>query len=150
LKNFFYILILCSVAFNCSKDSENNIEENSNCIVGEIDTDITSNRIIGEWKLLKSKTYFHDYDYSNQNIIYNFKSNGELVVTGANKTGGYPIGTYNYTFEEDYLSNSANPNEPMLWLVNIDGLKWIHQSQNDLMVIGQSYVDGSDLCFQKK
>jgi len=73
-----------------------------------------------------------------------------LVVTGGNTTGGYPIGTYNYIFEEDYLSNSANPNEPMLWLVTIDGLKWIHQSQNDLMVIGQSYIDGSDLCFQKK
>jgi len=69
LKNFFYILILCSVVFNCTKDSENNIAENSNCIVGGIDTDITANQIIGEWKLLKSKTYFHDYDYSNKSII---------------------------------------------------------------------------------
>lgn len=93
---------------------------------------------------------YRNWDFSNENIIYNFKSDGVLVVTENGGIGGFEKGEYSYEFKKDYLSNSTNSNEPMIWLVKIMDIKWTYKSQNDLMVIGQSYVDGADLCFERK
>jgi hypothetical protein len=88
---------------------------------------------------------------SNENIIYNFQSNGVLVISGSTNLNGYfENGEYLYEFEKDNLSNSPNSDGLKIWLVKIEGEKWTYKSQNDLMVIGQSYVDGSDLCFERK
>lgn len=144
-----FICILSIIALiSCSKGNNNEIDQNANCIEGLPDNNINANQIIGEWKLTKSSSYLFVNDYSNENIIYNFLEDGELIVSGGGNIGGYPNGTYNYVFELDYLSNSESPNEPMIWLVKIDGLKWTYNSKNNLMVIGQSYVDGADMCFE--
>ena len=128
-------------------------QNNKDCITGELDSIISADQIIGQWKLIREKNPWGDansYDYSNDNIVYNFQSNGNLVVTGnENNKGYYKNGEHNYVFEEDYLSNSYNPNKPKKWLVKIDSFEWTHKSQNNLMEIGQSYVDGNDYCFER-
>lgn len=129
------------------------VQDYTDCIEGELDIITNSDQILGEWKLTRSRVLWVDYrnwDFSNENIIYNFKPDGILVVTENGGIGGFEKGEYSYEFKKDYLSNSAYSNEPMVWLVKISNSKWTYKSQNDLMVIGQSYVDGTDLCFERK
>ena len=67
--------------------------------------DDISNQIIGNWKLMEAKFYGLEgggssegsIDYSNENIIYNFKSNGILIVSGGDNAG-YPNGEYEFFF----------------------------------------------------
>lgn len=155
MKNLVFVLLMNLIILSCSNPSKPNIENNNpDCIIGELDKDITSDKIIGEWHLIRKRTFWvsnYNYDVSNENIIYNFQSNGVLVISGNTNLNGYfENGEYIYEFKKDNLSNSLNSNDPMIWLVKIEGEKWAYKSQNDLMVIGQSYVDGSDLCFERK
>jgi hypothetical protein len=155
MRNLIYLLLINLIILSCSNPIEPNVENNNpDCIIGELDKEISADKIIGEWKLTRKRTLGWDnnnYDLSNENIIYNFQSNGVLIISGStNLNGFYESGEYIYLFEKDYLSNDSNSNGPMIWLVKIEGEKWTYKSQNDLMVIGQSYVDGSDLCFERK
>lgn len=122
----------------------------TSCLVGELDTDIIANQIVGKWKLTRTELYDRINDHSDENVIYNFQSNGILLVSGGGNIGGYRDGEYSYVFKKDYLSNYPGPNDILIWLVKIDGMKWTYGSQKKLMTLGTSYVDGSDLCFQSK
>ena len=158
MKRILILIFLINSLISCTKDNGKELEliieqDYTDCIVGEIDIINSSDHIIGEWKLLRTRVLWPEYqnwDFSNENIIYNFKKDGVLVVSESGGIGGLKKGEYSYVLEKDYLSNYPNSNEPMIWLVKIMGMKWTYGSQNDLMVIGQSYVDGHDLCFERK
>ncbi|WOD43465.1 hypothetical protein [Hwangdonia lutea] len=151
-----FLLIIFFVS--CNKNDENDSthsqeQHHTDCIKGDLDIVSSSNQILGEWKLLRSRIIWPEYknwDFSDKNIIYNFKPNGILVVSESGGIGGFDKGEYNYVFEEDYLSGSPSPNESMIWLVKIMNSKWTYKSQGNLMVVGKSYVDGADLCFERK
>lgn len=123
----------------------------SSCSKGD---DSSSNQIIGEWKLIEAKFYGLEggnssessIDYSNENIIYDFQSNGTLTVSGGENVG-YSNGEYEYFFGEDHLGGM---NDPEILLVKINESKWTYDLTNGKMTLGQSYVDGSDLVFERK
>ena len=117
------------------------------------DDDI-SNQIIGNWKLIEAKFYGLEggsssegsINYSDENIIYNFKSSGDLIVSGGNNAG-YENGEYEYFFGEDHLGGS---NDPKVLLVKINSSKWTYDLTNGKMTLGKSYVDGPNLIFERK
>ena len=113
--------------------------------------DTQNNQIIGEWKLIEAQIFGFggqsSTDYSNENIIYYFQSNGILKVTGGQNVG-YPSGEYDYFFGEDYLGGGTT--DPKILLVKINESKWTYNLTNGKMTIGKSYVDGTDLIFERK
>lgn len=112
------------------------------------DDDI-SNQIIGNWKLTEAKFYGFEgegsIDYSDENIIYNFKSNGILVVSGGDNAG-YTNGEYEYFFGKDHLGGNT---DPKVLLVKINNSKWTYDLTNRKMTLGKSYVDGPNLIFER-
>ena len=123
------------------------IEEERYCV------DI-SNQIIGNWKLIEAKypglkggdSSEFSINYTKENIIYNFKPNGDLIVSGGDNAG-YASGKYEYFFGEDYL---GGVNSPKVLLVKINNSKWSYKLTNGKMILGQSYFDGPDLIFVRK
>lgn len=122
------------------------------------DDDSTMNEIVGEWKLTKAEFYgknssgnieLFSIDYSNENITYNFNLNNELIVSGGENVG-YNNGEYDYVFEEDYLSGFPSEGETKMLLVKINTAKWTYDFTNGTMKLGRSYLDGSDLYFERK
>lgn len=113
------------------------------------DDDI-SNQIIGNWKLTKTVCCYFEggrtTDYSNENIIYNFKSNGILVVSGRDNVG-YTNGEYEYFFGKDHLGGNT---DPKVLLVKINNSKWTYGLTNGKMTLGRSYIDGPNLIFERK
>lgn len=118
--------------------------------------DEVSNQIIGNWKLIEAKlpglkggdSAERLIDYTNENIIYNFKPNGVLIVSGeSNIEYGYNNGKYEYFFGEDHLGGN---NTPKVLLVKINNSKWTYNLTNGKMTLGQSYFDGADLIFEKQ
>lgn len=86
-------------------------------------------------------------EYSNENIIYDFQPNGVLRITGGQNIG-YSSGEYDYFFGEDYLGGGTT--DPKILLVKINDSKWTYNLTNRKMTLGQSYVDGNDLIFERK
>lgn len=135
MKNLFVILFMFTVFSACSND-----DNLKSCETG---------KIVGKWKLIKVEYPFppstHQYDKS---IIYNFRVDGKLIVTGG-ENAGYSNGEYNYIFKKDYFSEFPPEEGPKVWFVEINGSKWTYKCEDGLMVLGQSYVDGPDLFFQR-
>jgi len=91
MKNlYFFLLAICLTVTGCDTNKDNQIKY-----------------IIGEWKLKKVTIPFIDksYDYSQYSIVYEFKRNGVLTVSGETDVIdtyiGHTIGKYSYTFIED-------------------------------------------------
>lgn len=136
MKNIFLLTILAMLFISCSKNDN------------EISTPI-----VGEWKLIKSEHYDASNnksvtDYSSQNIIYKFDSNSNLNVNNSNNA--YNAGNYNYEFKNDYLSGFPSSEETKIFMVIINSTKWTYNLSNGKMKLGNSYVDGQDLYFEKK
>ncbi|TXK77095.1 hypothetical protein [Mesonia sp. K4-1] len=118
------------------------------------DDDSSTTQIIGEWKLMEAKFYGLEggdssegsIDYSDQNIIYDFQANGTLTVAGG-ENAGYPNGTYEYFFGEDHLIGTDGPET---LIVKVNESKWAYDLTNEKMTLGNSYVDGPDLVFERK
>ena len=115
------------------------------------DDDSMNNQIIGEWKLIEAQIFNFGgqnlIDYTNENIIYDFQSNGILQVTGGDNVG-YTSGEYEYFFGEDYLGGGTS--DPKVLLVKINESKWTYNLTNGKMTLGTSYVDGPDLILERK
>ena len=128
------ILLTITSLISCSKSDDSNENEH----------------FFGEWKLNRADLHGFEgtktFDYSNDNIIYNFRSNGILTVTGAENVG-YPSGEYSYYFGKDYLGDGTNGSKTLL--VNIESSKWIYNFIDGEMVLVQSYNDGPNLIFIK-
>jgi hypothetical protein len=150
MKNLIYLLLICFTLLNCSKNEDNNLQENP---------------ILGEWKLLKitsDGTYTPELiDYSNKSIIYNFtpdkrynypESGFKLIITGE-ENSGYPNGEYEYFFREDYLKPGPwGENDQKVLLVSINGSKYSYNLTNGVMTLGQSHIGnggGPDFVFER-
>ena len=134
MKKLIPILVFIFIITSCSKNDN------------EISTPI-----VGEWKLIKSEQYdeasnkLSVKDYSSQNIIYKFDSNSNLNINSGNNAGNYK-----YEFKEDYLSGFPSNGETKMLIVILYSTKWIYNLNNGKMKLGNSYVDGPDLYFEKK
>ncbi|WP_339610602.1 hypothetical protein [uncultured Planktosalinus sp.] len=111
--------------------------------------------IVGNWLLIDiqknqmaqgAKNKFTDLE--KHQVIYNFKNNGSLIVTGDTVLVHTP-GTYNYNLEKDYiglpLENQANE-----LLLSIDNSKWSFTKKNNEIKIGQAFLDGPELTLKRK
>jgi len=135
MKKIMILMLIGILALSCSNDDE------------------ITNQIVGNWKLTEAKFYGlqggssseGSIDYTDENIIYNFQTNGILIVSGG-ENAGYTNGEYEYFFGEDYLGSS---NDPKSLLVKINNSKWTFNLTNGKMTLGKSYVDGPDLVFEK-
>lgn len=140
-KNFFIWLLLVIVS-SCSNDDNNSQNDDGNAV---------DDLLIGEWKLMAATQFGQTEtitDYSNENITYTFKEDGIVSVEGGTNLG-YEIGDYTYIFEEDFVSGAPEPNEPKILLIKIEGTKWIFSETDDGMTMGTSYLDGTDLIFER-
>ena len=115
------------------------------------DENSSNDQFIGKWKLIEAQIFGFggqsSTDYSNDNIIYNFQSNGILKVTGG-QNEGYPSGEYDYFFGKDYLGGGTT--DPKILLVKINDSKWTYNLTNGKMKLGQSYVDGPNLILKRE
>lgn len=131
MKNTVFLVLFAILILGCSND------------------DVSPTQIIGNWKLMEAKFYSPEgessTDYSNSNIIYNFKANGTLVVSGEEHPG-YTDGTYEYFFGNDFLGGET---DPKVLLVKINGSKWTYDLTQGKMTLGKSYVDGPNLIFKR-
>ncbi|MCD6544708.1 MAG: hypothetical protein J7K34_09390 [Flavobacteriaceae bacterium] len=137
MKKSFLFLLIGIVLFGCSEKDD--IEE------------VPIKGIVGEWKLIKAEYVAWGsriVDYSDDHIIYDFQSNGVLIVSKDH--GEFIKGEYDYEFGEFYLGGYPSPGEPKLLLVKINNSKWTYNLSNRIMKLGQSYVDGPYLYFEKR
>jgi hypothetical protein len=120
------------------------------------DDDDIANPVVGTWKLVKTRDYVISNtdgkiiesftDYSDKNITYRFDTNSNLTIN----TDG-EIESYKYEYKLDYLSGAFSTEERKESLVIIDDSKWTYfVSDEGEMVLGKSYVDGTDLYFVRQ
>ena len=120
------------------------------------DDDDKANPVAGTWKLIKTRNFVISdadgkmiesfTDYSDRNITYRFDVYSNLTIN----TDG-EIGTHKYEYKLDYLSGAPSAEERKESLVIIDDSKWTYSiSDQGEMVLGKSYVDGSDLYFVRQ
>jgi hypothetical protein len=142
MKNILILMMAIVVLSSCSKDND----------------DDATNQIVGKWKLVKIEYYKRDAntngslqstDYSVKNIIYDFRLNNKLIISGEDNMDSENR-VSDYVFEKDYLSGFPSEGESKMFLVKIDGSKWTYSLTNGIMKLGQSYIDGSDLYFEKE
>lgn len=140
MKNIIFILFIGILSLGCTGD------------------DLLNEEIIGEWKLTQAQFYGVNNEgefglittaYSNEDITYNFRAGGTLLVSGEDNMG-YNSGVYNYEFKKDYLTGYPAEGEKTILLVTINGSKWTYNFNDGLMILGTSYVDGPDLYLQRK
>jgi hypothetical protein len=76
MKLLFLAAIIFFISVGCDKNADNEEFENP-----------YRDNIIGTWKLVEISTILNDHnpdtiDYSKNNIIYDFRSDGVLIITG--------------------------------------------------------------------
>ncbi|WP_431242402.1 hypothetical protein ACQ9BO_21500 [Flavobacterium sp. P21] len=120
------------------------------------DDDDNGNPMIGSWKLVKTRNYVFATaddpnketitDYSDKNIVYTFDGMSNLTISMDGQKE-----EHQYEYKLDYLSGGPSVGESKIQLVIIDGSKWTYSaSSQGEMILGKSYVDGSDLFFVKQ
>jgi hypothetical protein len=131
MKRLFLLIAISLIVFGCSDDNK-------------------TNQIVGQWKLIfrhSNPRSSYVSDESAKNIVYDFKSNGVLIVTG-NQSAPHTDGQHNYFFGEDILGGL--PSDPRILLVKIDGGKWTYNLSGGQMVLSQGYLDGETITFVRK
>ena len=151
-----YIVIILLTMFVCSCNKEKNgIDEFENMIC----SDDPENSIIGKWKLVKCRTnimFTHGgeiIDYSQNNIIYEFKKDGTVIISCDIDDYLYLVGEHSYKFEPTLL-NSIPP-----WGSWESGLDLIFHHNHyysdmycisvNLMILDLSPLDGETTYFKK-
>jgi hypothetical protein len=135
MKKFFLLLAISSMIFGCSKEDEPN-----QIITGEI---------VGQWKLIKVHARAwdsHITDLSAKNIVYNFISNGILLVSGG-QTGRHTNGQHKYSFGEETLTIGGQNFESLI--VRIGNQKWASSFSDGQMSLIELDSDGGSLTFVK-
>jgi len=105
--------------------------------------------IIGKWKLVKVTSSFTSigpisFDYSQYNILYEFKVNDILTVSG--KTDnidnymGHEIGEHSYSIIDEDKGYDR---------LTIDGQGWGHQISSNELIISLAFLDGPIYDFVK-
>ncbi len=130
---------LIFIGFTGCKDDEQKC--NTNAVTGSQDD------IVGEWKQVKGKTVFYNpriIEYTCNNIIYKFKSDGSLnILSDVENPIGYNSGDHLYEFSQNNLY--GNPDEN--FTLKIDNTNWACSISGSNMVLDDSPVDGPILYF---
>lgn len=136
MKKIITLLLIVFAFSGCSNDNDDTIQ----------------NPILGKWKLVETRTLIFGSsesvdDLSDQNITYTFDSKSNLTVNTNGK-----IETFKYEYKIDYLSGTPSSPEEKKWpFVIINNQKWTYVSlAPNKIIIGKSYVDGSDLYLVKQ
>lgn len=103
--------------------------------------------VVGKWKQVKGKTVFDKsqiVDYSCNNIIYNFKSDGSLSINSdIDNPIGYNSGEYIYEFSQHSLYENIDEN----YTLKIDNSNWACSISGSNMVLNNAPLDGPILYF---
>ncbi|MGS2764747.1 hypothetical protein [Sinomicrobium sp. M5D2P9] len=135
MKNFTLIFCISLLLSSCNNDDDN-----------------SSPNIIGDWKMIKIEVYsseLEETDYSDNNILYQFQSDGALIVEADVDNDGYNNGSYNYEMNLEHLSGNLSVEEPQEYIVKIENNKWVLDMSTDTMTLSQAHVDGPTLFFIK-
>jgi|SRR5690606_13581353 len=104
-------------------------------------------QIKGKWKLVKGSTVFYNprtVDYSCDEVIYNFKSNGTLVITSDTEDLiSLPSGEYPYILTRSPIYEGIG--KP--YTVKINSLDIACSISNGIMILDNSRVDAPILEF---
>lgn len=134
MKKIITFLFIVIAVTSCSNDND----------------DKNQNPVVGTWKMVKIQTHSQitntvsSEDVTAQNITYTFDNSSNLTI---NTNGQMEL--FKYEYKVDYLG-AEMPGEIKTSLVVINGSKWTHQIVDGKMVLGKSYVDGSDYVFVKQ
>ena len=153
IKRFVFLLICTGCVFalqQCSKSEFSN-EDCEECLcVFDFAHDKTAS-IIGKWKLEKirvsSRLGISCMDCSSYNVLYEFKQNGTLTVSGNTKNlGCHESGEYSFIKDEWSMGRDDYP-----WglKINYGSTNWYMLSSKKL-IIDYSPGDGATYYFVKK
>ena len=107
-------LLILAGCFSCTKNTNNSDDEDTPC------ENSPHECILGEWKLLNVTNLFtptgpRTYDFTKNNIIYDFKTNGVLEISGDLKDidmyQGLDPGKLSYSIvtEEEAIEHAGLP-----------------------------------------
>ena len=142
---FSLLLIIAVTACNSNQKEDDIPIEN---LTKSVDSDLYK-LISGKWQLMEVRASFVSnppfvYDCSEYNIVYEFKTNGVLIVSGeTDESIGYTAGEYTYSFVDDVFGWLHLP-----WGLQINNYSpsWYNISSEEL-IIDYSPLDGSTSCF---
>ena len=150
LKLLTFSLLLMTLAAACNKNQkENDVQiENPEEAIKHIDSELYA-LISGKWQLVEVREVFvpvpphPSYDYSGYNIVYEFKTNGVLTVSGEtydiDRYIGHEIGEHPYSFIDDDRGLGM-PNLP--FGLQIDNFPYWYQISSEELKIDYSPGDG--------
>jgi hypothetical protein len=149
VKRFIFLLIGISCIFalaQCNK-VESSDEDCEDCLCRFDFTHEEPASIVGKWKLEKirviSRLGIFCTDYSPYNVVYEFKENGILIVTGDIEDYNW-TGDYSFVKDEWGMGQDGYP-----WGLNINGsTNWYILSSKKL-IIDNSPLDGPTSYFVK-
>lgn len=102
------LIVLPLLISACQKDERK--EEIVKCTI--VAKEGSNDNVIGKWKLVTGETTFFNprkEDYSCQDIIYDFREDGTLVISGNNEQLiGYEGGEYTFEFSKIELYEGLN------------------------------------------
>jgi hypothetical protein len=136
LKKLFLLIAISSLILGCSDEDESN--------------PIITGEIVGQWKMIYTHARAwdsHISDVSAKNIVYNFKSNGILLVSG-DQIGRHTNDQHKYSFGEETLTIGGQNYERMI--VRIGNQKWSSSFSDGQMSLMELDSDGGSLTFVKK
>jgi len=147
---YLFVGALCALTFQTCKKAEPSEEAVTayRCSVNSVAGH--QNDVLGKWKLLSYRTVFYNpdtTDYSCDDIIYEFKSDGRLTVTSTvDEPHGYAAG--DYAFE---LKANVAP-EDGIWYYTLqigEHSAWPAMIEPREMILSQAYLDGPVLHFAR-
>jgi len=142
------LVILIAVFSQTCKKSASPVEtvETLQCAVNSVAG--KQHEIRGKWKLVSYRTVFYNpttTDYSCNQIIYEFKQGGRLVVSSdVVEPNGYPAGDYSYEFNQQ----AASGGNPAHYTLRVgEHSEWPATVGSSEMILSQAYLDGPVMRF---
>ena len=137
---FIFLLTIVS----CRKDEIP--EQNLKCPVVAVNG--ADDNILGKWKLVNANIVFSNprtEDYSCDEIIYDFRADGILVVSSgaSGDSVGHQQGQYTYAFTADRLFEGIEES----YTLSINETKIASGIKNNKLVLNDSPLDGPILYF---
>ncbi len=113
------LFIVVGSLASCEKKEKNGTTPQESIVHDTIMHD-TAASVVGQWKLTKVEIPFvgEKNDYSQHNVVYEFKANGTLTITKEGSTienyRGHSIGEHAYSFaiDEDLLYHTLGVSSP--------------------------------------
>ena len=137
------LLILAGVLVSCGKGEENS--ENP-----------YRDNIIGKWKLMyflsreEADWIFDTVDYSNENIIYEFRSNNKLIITGYVEND-FSQGEHYYSYQQLIECPTCDPGENMTIDDNNSLYCFAKKASNEMSIGGYEVtIDGKIKVINRK